>query len=138
MRTPALQPRQNSHPNLVHQASFSSSSSSLADRSSLESPSKLTYNSISSTEPHYQVRYFVNWGVVYHKSSHKIPFPFHYRSLNCYIFMNWRSNVFVIIAKKNKAKNFFTFFPQVISKTYYFLFVYKLRLYQTVKLTIKK
>ena len=51
--------------------------------------------------------------------------------------MNWRSNVFVIIAKK-KTKNFFTFFSQVISKTDYFLFVYKLRLYQTVKLTIKK
>ena len=37
MRQPSLQPRQNSHPNLVHQTSYSSSTSSLADRSSLES-----------------------------------------------------------------------------------------------------
>eukprot|EP00090_Calanus_glacialis_P005930 TRINITY_DN14639_c0_g1_i1.p1 TRINITY_DN14639_c0_g1~~TRINITY_DN14639_c0_g1_i1.p1 ORF type:complete len:1421 (-),score=247.02 TRINITY_DN14639_c0_g1_i1:1497-5759(-) len=50
MRQPQLQPRQNSHPNLVHQQSYSSSSSSLADRSSLESPSKLTTYSLSNTD----------------------------------------------------------------------------------------
>ena len=43
MRQPSLQPRQNSHPNLVHQTSYSSSSSSLADRSSLESHSFQQY-----------------------------------------------------------------------------------------------
>jgi len=50
MRQPQLQPRQNSHPNLVHQQSYSSSSSSLADRSSLESPSKLTTYSLNATD----------------------------------------------------------------------------------------
>ena len=55
MRTPSLAPRQNSHPNLVHQASFSSSSSSLADRSSVESPSKLTTYSLSNSDQNYQV-----------------------------------------------------------------------------------
>merc|ERR1711936_131921 len=43
MRQPSLQPRQNSHPNLVHQTSYSSSSSSLADRSSLESQGYSNY-----------------------------------------------------------------------------------------------
>ena len=55
MRQPSLQPRQNSHPNLVNQTSFSSSSSSLADRSSIDSPSKLTTYSLSNTDYHLQV-----------------------------------------------------------------------------------
>ena len=55
MRQPSLQPRQNSHPNLVHQTSFSSSSSSLADRSSIDSPSKLTTYSLSNTDYQLQV-----------------------------------------------------------------------------------
>ena len=51
MRQSPLQQRQNSHPSLVHQQSYSSSSSSLADRSSLESPSKLTTCSLSNNDP---------------------------------------------------------------------------------------
>ena len=50
MRQSPLQHRQNSQPSLVHQHSFSSSSSSLADRSSLESPSKLTTCSFTNND----------------------------------------------------------------------------------------
>ena len=46
---PSLAPRQNSHPNLVQQTSYSLSSSSLSDRS-LESPSKLITCSVSSSD----------------------------------------------------------------------------------------
>ena len=46
---PSLAPRQNSHPNLVQQTSYSLSSSSLSDRS-LESPSKLITCSLSSSD----------------------------------------------------------------------------------------
>ena len=50
-RSPALQPRQNSQPNLSRLTqSYSSSCSSLADRSSLDSPSKLTTCSVSSSD----------------------------------------------------------------------------------------
>ena len=48
-QVPSLAPRQNSHPNLVQQTSYSLSSSSLSDRS-LESPSKLITCSISSSD----------------------------------------------------------------------------------------
>ena len=48
-QVPSLAPRQNSHPNLVHQTSYSLSSSSLSDRS-LDSPSKLTTCSLSNSD----------------------------------------------------------------------------------------
>ena len=48
-QVPSLVPRQSSHPNLVHQTSYSLSSSSLSDRS-LESPSKLTTCSLSNSD----------------------------------------------------------------------------------------